>query len=61
MAIAFIIYSALGYWAMGKTIYANKIRFGTANDLFMSRLIWGLFFGWILIPIAILKCIFFHG
>lgn len=25
----FIVYSALGYWAAGQTIYANKIQIGT--------------------------------
>lgn len=54
-----ILYVILGYWAMGATVYANKIRIGTASDLFFSRLVWGIVFGWILIPIAILKVILF--
>lgn len=51
------LYMWLGYWAVGKTIYANKIRIGTASRLFLDRLITGTLFGWILIPIAIIRCI----
>lgn len=58
MAILAIIYVILGYWACGKTIYANKIRIGTAHSLFFSRLYIGIFFGWILIPIALIRVIF---
>ena len=54
-----LIYAALGYWATGETVYANMIRIGTASNLFYQRLAIGLVFGFILIPIAILKCIFF--
>ena len=50
-----IIYMAAGYWAMGKTIYANKIRIGTLGNLFVQRLIWGKLLGFILIPVAIIK------
>ncbi len=53
--IILLIYLVAGYWAAGKTIYANKIRIGTFNELFMARLIAALFLGWILIPWAILK------
>lgn len=53
-----IIYMILGYWATGKTIYANKViiysGFGT---LFLQRMIWGTVLGWILIPWAIIKII----
>lgn len=57
-AILFIIYIALGYWAVGKTIYANKLRIGSISNLFLSRLILGIFLGFILIPIAIIRKIF---
>jgi len=57
--ILLFAYVALGYWAVGKTIYANKIRIGTFNDLFLTRLILGILLGWILIPVAIFKSIFF--
>lgn len=56
--ILILIYLILGYWACGKTIFANKIRIGTWSSLFMQRFIAGMFLGWILIPIAIIRCIF---
>ncbi len=52
-----IIYMAAGYWAMGRTIYANKIRIGTWENLFWRRLCLGAALGFILIPIAIIKSI----
>lgn len=58
--ILLVVYAIAGYWAVGETIYANKIRIGTANDLFLTRLILGCLLGFILIPVAILKKIFFH-
>jgi len=57
-SILIIAYAVLGYWAVGQTIYANKIRIGRASDLFITRLILGLLLGIILIPIAILRKIF---
>lgn len=54
-----LIYIVLGYWAMGVTVYANKIRIGTAGNLFFNRLFLGMILGWILIPIAILRVVFF--
>ena len=56
--ILLLVYIALGYWACGKTIYANKIRIGTASKLFISRCILGLFLGWILIPVALIRVVF---
>lgn len=58
--VFFIIYGALGYWAAGKTIYANKIRIGTFKDLFLTRFVVGILLGYILIPVAIIKSIFFR-
>ncbi len=55
-----MVYAALGYWAAGQTIYANKIRIGTWGDLFIYRLIVGMLLGWIIIPIALIKKIFFR-
>lgn len=49
------IYLILGYWAAGKTIYANKIRIGTWMSLVMTRIMAALFLGWLLIPWAIIK------
>lgn len=54
--ILVIVYMIAGYWATGKTIYANKIviysGFGT---FFIQRLIMGTILGWILIPWALIK------
>lgn len=35
MIILFFIYMVLGYWAAGRTIYANKILIGSDNAVFM--------------------------
>ncbi|MBQ7922375.1 MAG: hypothetical protein IJ325_07350 [Clostridia bacterium] len=58
--ILLIAYVVLSYWAVGQTIYANKIRFGTWSDLFLTRLILGFILGWILIPVAVIKKFFFR-
>lgn len=55
MEILILIYLALGYWATGKTIYANKILIGSSNGIFGRRLVMGFLFGWALIPWAIIK------
>ena len=57
MGILFIIYLILGYWAVGQTIFANKVRIGTMGALFFQQFCLALFLGWILIPIAIIKLI----
>ncbi len=56
--VILIIYCALGYWAVGQTIYRNKIRIGTLNGLFTQRVIMGILFGFILIPVAIIAAVF---
>lgn len=53
--ILFFIYMAFGYWATGRTIYANKILIGAGNVIFMRRLIWGTLLGWLLIPVALIR------
>lgn len=58
--IIIIAYAVLGYWAAGRTVYANKIRVGTWNDLFINRLIVGCLLGWILIPVALIKTFLFN-
>ena len=55
MVLLFIAYMVAGYWATGKTIYADKILVGTWNGIFMQRVIWGTLFGWALIPWALVK------
>lgn len=52
------IYLLLGYWAAGRTVYKNKILIGSFNAIFLRKFAVGFFFGWILIPIAILGLIF---
>lgn len=49
-----LIYMVLGYWATGRTIYKNRILIGTANGIFLERLIMGTLLGWALIPVAII-------
>lgn len=55
MMILILLYVALGYWATGKTIYANKILIGTGQSIFLKRASMGAILGWILIPVAIIK------
>lgn len=59
--IIFIVYLALGYWAAGQTVYANKIRIGTWSNLFLTRFIVGALLGWVLIPVALIKMFLSHG
>ena len=58
MVIILLIYMLLGYWATGRTIYANRILIGEGNAIFGRRLVMGFLFGWALIPWAIIKLIF---
>ena len=53
--VIIIAYAVLGYWAAGQTVYANTDLVGTWNDLFFTRLVVGLFLGFILIPVALIK------
>ena len=55
MAILLIVYMVAGYWAAGKTYYADKIVFGTFGSFFIQRVLIGTIFGWVLIPWAIIK------
>ena len=52
-----LIYMALGYWAVGKTIYRNKIIVTTYFNWFFSKLILVMLFGFVLIPWAIITTI----
>lgn len=56
-----LAYVILGYWAVGQTIYANKVRIGSISNLFLSQLFLGVLLGMILIPIALIKKIFIHN
>lgn len=55
--ILLAIYLCAGYWATGKTIYANKIMIGTWNGIFLRRFTMGAILGVVLIPIAIIKSV----
>ncbi len=61
ISILVIAYFVLGYWAVGQTLFANKIRFGTVGNLFAQRFWLGFLLGWILIPVAIIKKFLFKG
>ena len=56
--ILIIAYLALGYWATGKVVYANKVVFYAGYTFFIRKVMWAFFLGWLLIPIAILKLLF---
>ncbi len=56
--ILLVVYVIAGYWATGKTIYANKIVIHKFGELFVQRVIYGVFLGIFLIPWAVIKCIF---
>lgn len=58
MELVVLVYAALAYWAMGETIYRNKVRIGTVSALFLQRLILGALFGFVLIPVAIIGKVF---
>jgi hypothetical protein len=50
------LYLGLGYWATGRTIYANKILIsGKTGAIFIKKLTMGAILGWLLIPWAIIK------
>lgn len=53
-----ILYIVLGYWAVGRTIYANKVVIYSGDKFFWQKLTWGMLFGWALIPWALLKMLF---
>lgn len=55
MAIIFIIYWSIGYWAVGQTIYADRIVFGQWNEIIIQKMGLALLLGWLLIPLALIK------
>lgn len=59
MVILFLIYLVIGYWAVNKVFYENKVViYSDGFALFEKKLVYAVFLGWILIPIAIIKKIF---
>lgn len=55
MAVLAIIYCILGYWAVGVTVWSNWAMIGQYSGIVLKRFFIGILFGWILIPIALLK------
>ena len=57
--ILLIAYAFAGIWAANRTIYANKtfIEF-KPGSVFVRKFAVGIFLGWALIPIAIIKTVF---
>lgn len=53
-----ILYIILGYWATGRTIYANKVVIYSGVSFICKKLAIGTVLGWILIPIALIKLLF---
>lgn len=60
LSLVFFVYCVLSYWAVGQTIYANKIQIGSMKDIFLTRFVLGVLLGLILIPVAILKKLCIH-
>ena len=52
--ILFVIYLCAGYWAVGKTVYA-KYEPMDPGVRFTKKFIYGMVFGWALIPVAVIK------
>lgn len=53
--ILLFIYFVVAYWAVGETVYANRIVIGTWSRIFLEKFMVAFFFGIFLIPIAIFK------
>ena len=61
MAILFLAYWAAGYWAVNRTVYANKVVvYSKPGSLFVQKSIYALIGGWLLIPVALVKKIIGH-
>ena len=50
----------LFFASLSPSIYANKIIIGPMGTLWIKRFILGFMFGWVLIPVAIIKCLIFR-
>ena len=55
--ILVVIYIAAGIWAANRTVYANKILFGSIMNIWLRKFMVALVFGWALIPVAVIKMI----
>lgn len=56
----FVVYIPMGVWAINKLYYDrfSIIVVGDYGDFILKKVIFGLFFGWILIPIALVVWLF---
>lgn len=56
----FVIYVPSGIWAINKLFYNRfaMIIVGDYSDFILTKVFLALFFGWILIPIAIIVLLF---
>ena len=55
-----VAYVVAGYWASGVVIYENKVVIHQTGALFMQRVAFAIVLGWALIPLSVLKRIFFR-
>lgn len=55
--ILFIVYALASWWAFG-VLFEGTTLFGTMQSVFTMKWLMPVVFGWILIPIAIIKRIF---
>lgn len=53
-----VIYIVLGYLAYGYMNEGKIYIYSGFGDLFLHKLIMGMFFGWVFIPLALMKLIF---
>ena len=54
-----MLYLVAGYWAAGVVFYENKVVIHAFGVLFMRKLCLGFILGIVIIPVAIIKRIFF--
>ena len=57
--VLIILYAVAGYWAAGVILYENKIIIAPEGKITSTKIAMGIVFGWALIPLAILKRLFF--
>ena len=57
--ILLILYGAAGYWAVGQVLYPNTVIVFNPGAFRRKKLFLGVLFGYVFIPIAIVKKILF--
>ena len=53
--ILLLAYFIAGYWAVDKTIWRNKVIITTHKNYIFTKIAYGIFLGFILIPWAIIS------